>query len=90
MIADAIYIPFPGIGLKEIKVSTLNLIEPFVRNDITGCNNRCPCQVWVSCHRYNSRTWKSLHPKEFNKELHEWYDTHFRLDYQLPDSIPNG
>lgn len=57
----------------------------------SGCEQRkCPCRKWISCSRYNSKVWQDLHPEELNIDLHNWYDIHFRINYQYPDILGNG
>lgn len=51
---------------------------------------KCPCKSWIQCHKYNTNIWKSIHPEEFNIELHNWYDTIFRIKYEHGENIGNG
>lgn len=52
--------------------------------------DHCPCKIWTNCHKYNTKIWKSLHPDKFNIEIHNWYDIHFHINYQYPDTFGNG
>jgi hypothetical protein len=57
----------------------------------SGCGyKKCPCRAWVSCHKYNNIVWKNIHQYQVNEELHEWYDTRFRISYEYCDSFGNG
>lgn len=58
---------------------------------MNGCRQmNCPCRTWVQCWRYNNKVWKDIHPEQINEEIHEWYNTNFRLKYSYPDIIGNG
>jgi hypothetical protein len=59
--------------------------------NINGCMQRiCPCEMWTNCRQYNNKGIKDLNPSELNIELHEWYQTHFRITYEHHDSFGNG
>lgn len=50
----------------------------------------CPCKTWTNCRQYSINAWKDIHPEKINKELHEWYDTNFRIKYEHGENIGNG
>lgn len=54
------------------------------------CLQNCPCGTWVNCIRYSNKIWDDLHPETFNEQLHDWYDVHFRIAYELVNSMGNG
>ncbi len=58
---------------------------------INGCKERkCPCKMWIQCHNYiniNNQQ-QRLKNKKYNFE--EWYDTNFRVEIKMSDTITNG
>ena len=56
-----------------------------------GCSRKkCPCRIWTQCSKYNSKVWEDLHPEQLNKEIHDWYETNFRVQYVYSDIFGNG
>jgi hypothetical protein len=51
---------------------------------------KCPCRLWTQCSKYNSKVWEDIHPEEFDIDLHNWYDTNFRVQYAYTDIFGNG
>ena len=58
---------------------------------VDGCRQRiCPCGMLINCRQYNNKGRKYINPLELNIELHEWYQTYFRIIYEHYDSFGNG
>ncbi len=60
---------------------------------MSGCNkSKCPCRIWSNCSQYIDTTTQiyRLKQKKYNKIIEEWYINNFKIDYELPSSIPNG
>lgn len=90
---DSTYIPFPGTVLGHIKpISTTNLVESY---DVhaNGCNKaKCPCRVWPQCSYYNKTKWKQPRGEEDEnmKAIWEYYNSIFRITYDMPIANMNG
>jgi hypothetical protein len=54
------------------------------------CHVKCPCRAWAQCSKYNSKVWEDLHPDQINKEIWDWYETNFRVQYMYSDIFGNG
>lgn len=90
---DSVYIPFPGINLRQIRpMSTIDLITPYEKG-VTGCNKvKCPCRVWSQCGYYNKMKWKDSRGEEDGhmKAIWEYYNNMFRIAYDMPMVNMNG
>ncbi len=51
---------------------------------------KCPCSNWWNCPQYtDQRTLQQrLESKQYN--FHEYYENVFKIEYIMPDSVPNG
>lgn len=52
--------------------------------------SKVPCRSWAQCSKYNSKVWRDIHPEIINEELHDWYNTHFKIVYEYSDILGNG
>jgi hypothetical protein len=89
---DSVYIPFPGTTLKTISpISTIGTIAPYEKN-VAGCSDHCPCRRWVNCSYYNRTKWKKSRTDEDEhmKAIWEYYDSMFRITYDMPIANMNG
>lgn len=89
---DGVYIPFPGTAIRHIKpISTTNIVE-YYDVSISRCNKICPCGIWPQCSYYNKMKWKKSRgdDDEHLDEIRKWYETHFRIKFETPDTFPNG
>ena len=88
---DSTYIPFPGTVLRQTEIiSTVNLVESY-HTSVRGCNNICPCRLWINCSYHNKmKLKKSIEDDEHIDEIRKWYDTHFRIKFETPEAFPNG
>lgn len=84
--------PFTGTILEPIKpISTIGIITPYDKN-ITGCNRKCPCRIWIQCHYYNNTKWNKSRRSEdeHTKIIWDYYDNIFRVTYDMPIANMNG
>lgn len=87
-----LYIPFPGISLKQTRpISTLRLIIPFESN-ITGCGRKCACRLWPNCHYYNRMRYKEHRgdDEKYWKDIWDYYNNAFKLTVEMPVTNMNG
>lgn len=90
-VEDSVYIPFPGTVLRHIKpISTVN-IDSYDAS-VRGCNRKCACRLWVNCRYYNNRKWKESieNEDEHMKTIWEYYNSVFRIAYDMPMVSMNG
>jgi hypothetical protein len=90
---DSVYIPFPGITLKNVKykmpISTISIL-PFERG-ITGCNNNCPCRRWVNCRYYCDRRNERIGYKDkISIDIWKYYNDIFKITFEMPIANMNG
>lgn len=68
--------------------------ETYYNTAISGCGKRCPCRGWVNCPAYVDITEQiaRLKNKSYKNysNIHEWYDTNFRIQYGYGDIFGNG
>lgn len=69
-------------------------LDTYYDTVIRGCGKKCPCRTWTQCHHYiditeQDRRLRNKDNKIF-EEIHEWYDNHFRLQYEYSDIFGNG
>lgn len=60
---------------------------------MNGCNKgKCPCRTWINCSQYTDIKSQQLRlkHKEYDKKIEEWYNINFKINYELPTSVPNG
>lgn len=84
--------PFTGTILEPIKtISTVTTIIPYEKN-ITGCNRKCPCRIWIQCHYYNNKKWNKsrISEDEHTKVIWDYYDNMFRVTYEMTIANMNG
>lgn len=89
---DSVYVPFPGVTLRQIRpMSTIDLITSY-DNSLFGCNRKCPCRLWVNCNYYNDKKWKDtrVEEDEHMKAIWEYYNNIFRIAYDMPIANMNG
>lgn len=58
---------------------------------MTGCNQRCPCRLWVNCDYYVDEHERQRRVKEKynNSSIQLWYETYFRHDWSMSDIAIN-
>lgn len=87
---DSVYTPFPGVDLRQVRpISTMDLIVPY-DNSLSGCNRKCPCRMWINCNYYNEKKWKELREDENMEAIWEYYNSFFRIMYDMPIANMNG
>lgn len=89
---DSIYIPFPGTALRQTgTISTVNLVESY-DTSVRGCNNICPCRLWINCSYHNKMKWRKSRgdEDEHMKTIWEYYNSVFRIAYDMPIVNMNG
>jgi hypothetical protein len=85
-----VYIPFPGTILKKVEIVSAIGLNTHYEKSITGYHNHCSCRRWINCCYYNKMKWKEYHDDEHLAEILKWYETHFRIKFEIPDAFPNG
>jgi hypothetical protein len=61
---------------------------------IRGCNKRCPCRGWINCPAYvditeQQKRLKNKSDENYN-DIHKWYETNFRIQYEHGEILGNG
>jgi hypothetical protein len=76
-----------------VPLSPLKL-DTYYDVSIRGCGKKCPCRTWAQCRQYVDITEQQNRLKyKDNKlweEIHTWYDSVFRNNYEYSDIFGNG